>query len=313
MSPALLLLGLLAVAAGQDEPKAAPGRPEDVQAIEALGRAFTAAYNAGDADAIAALFTEDAEILDEGGVLLQGRGDIAALFAATFEGEPGSTIELASESIRFLGPDVAREVGHARTVPADGSAPDRSRYVVVYVREDGKWLHDTVEEHDDRTLSAHERLEDLAWMVGDWVDEGEEGIVHFACRWSDDGNFLLRDFTLRVEGFPFTSGHQRIGWDAAAESFRSWVFDSDGGHSTGTWSRGEGGRWVIKAEGVLADGRTATATQLFAPEGPDRARWHSIDRTVGGHAMADAPEVVLIRRPPAPKGDVPAPSNNPSR
>lgn len=312
----LALLGAACLAIGtpearsQQAPDPRPGaeakgpgdRPEDVKALAGVVRAFTEAYNKGDAKATADLFTEGAEVTEEAGAVVRGREAIAALFEATFRDEPKATIEVIPETLRFLGADAARETGRTRTTPAGGGTPELSRYTTLYVRKDGRWLQDSVHEYSDRSLTPHERLRELAWMVGEWVDEGDEGVVRTSCRWSDDRNFLLRDFTLHVAGQPITGGSQRIGWDARAGQFRSWVFDRDGGHSEGLWSRADDRQWVIKAEGVLADGKTVTATQVLTLVNKDLARWKSIDRTIGGQAVPDAAEVVLVRTPPRAAG-----------
>jgi uncharacterized protein (TIGR02246 family) len=299
-----------AAAAPAAETKGSSERPEDATAIRALAEAFTRAYNQGDAAAVAALFTEGAEVADESGVPIRGRESVADLFAAAFEDDPGGTIELTSEALRFLSPDVAEETGRARTVPAGGGSPEVTRYTVLYVRRDGHWLHDSVHEHPDQ-LSPHDRLKALEWLVGEWIDESDEGVVHTTCRWSDDQNFLLRDFTLRVGGRPVMSGSQRIGWDPLTEQFKTWVFDADGGHSEGLWTRNGKDQWVIRATGVLADGRAVSATQVLTFVNKGMARWQSVDRAVGGQAVPDLPEIVLVRTPPGPAASsIPAPTTS---
>jgi uncharacterized protein (TIGR02246 family) len=301
-------------AALADKNDGSAGRPEDVKALGALVRAFTDAYNKGDAKAIAELFAENAEVTEESGATVRGREAVAGLFAAAFEQAPKATIELAPESLRFLGPDAARETGRSRATPAGGGAPDLARYTVLYVRWGGRWLQDSVHEYPDRSLTPHERLQELAWLVGEWVDEGDEGVVETSCHWSDDKNYLIRKFTMRISGQPVTGGTQRIGWDPRSEQIKSWVFDNDGGYSEGLWSRLEKNRWVIKADGVLADGKCVSATQILTYVNKDLARWRSVDRTIGGQAVPDLTEVVLVRTPPKPASATePLPSPKTSR
>src|SRR5690242_13374070 len=100
------------------EPKGSTDRPDDVKALATLVRAFTEAYNKGDAKAVADLFTANAELTEETGDTVQGREAVTGLFAAAFKEEPGATIELVPESLRFLGLDAARETGRSRTTPA---------------------------------------------------------------------------------------------------------------------------------------------------------------------------------------------------
>ncbi len=66
-----------------------------------------------------------------------------------------------------------------------------------------------------RAISHHQQLEELAWLVGEWTDESPDSLVHTTCRWTDDGNFLLRDFTVRVQGKSVMTVNERIGWDAS--------------------------------------------------------------------------------------------------
>ena len=83
---------------------------------------------------------------------------------------------------------------------------------------------------------------------GDWINESADAIVNTSCKWSDDGNFLIRAFTMKTQGQPVLSGTQRIGWDAVKHQFKMWVFDSEGGFGDGYWTRdgrpmADQGRW----------------------------------------------------------------------
>ena len=87
------------------------------------------------------------------------------------------------------------------------------------------------------SVTHQERLKELAWLVGDWVDENSDSVVHVTCRWSDDKNFLLRDFVIHVQGKPVMNVNQRIGWDPVTKQIKSWVFDSEGGYGDALWAR----------------------------------------------------------------------------
>ncbi len=74
---------------GKSTPDAARGGPEatsteqtaETRAIGELLQAFLKAYNAKDAKALGAFFTQNAEIQDEDGDITRGRGSIIARFA----------------------------------------------------------------------------------------------------------------------------------------------------------------------------------------------------------------------------------------
>jgi uncharacterized protein (TIGR02246 family) len=275
-------------------------KTQDEKAIQAATASFVKAYNAGDAKAIAALFTDDAESIDEDGTQVQGRQAIGNSFAETFAASPGSKMELKIDSRRFLSPDVVKEEGRCTITPARAGGPDVDRYTVLYVKKDGKWLQSSVREHPDQDRSPHERLKELEWLVGEWVDESDAAVVFTTCRWSEDKNFLLRHYTFQIQGRPAMTGTQRIGWDPVTGQFKSWVFDSQGGQSEGLWSR-DGDRWVIKMSGPLRSGKISTETNIITRVNNDMARWKSVDRTAAGQVLPDSPEFVLVRKPPLPQ------------
>jgi uncharacterized protein (TIGR02246 family) len=272
----------------------------DEAAVRAVSEAFTKAYNADDAKAIAALFDADGEVVLEDGKAVRGRDAIERHFAATFAASPGSQVEVQTDSIKFLGPDVAKEEGSATvTLPSSGGRKETGRYTVLYLRRDGRWLQSSVRVYPPDELSPRERLKDLAWMVGDWVDEDAGSVNVSSCRWVEGDNFLERTFTLQVKGRPVMTGTMRIGWDPLTKQIKSWVFDSSGGQGEGYWSR-EGDRWIVKAVGVHADGRRATATQVITVVNKDMAKWQSVDRTLGDEVLPDLDEYALARKPPKP-------------
>ena len=90
---------------------------------------------------------------------------------------------------------------------------------------------------------------------------------------------------MKTQGQPVLSGTQRIGWDPLRRQFKTWIFDSEGGHGEGYWTR-NGDQWVIKVEGVRQDGQPASATNIITRLGKDRTSWQSVDRTLGGAAIA---------------------------
>jgi uncharacterized protein (TIGR02246 family) len=275
-------------------------RPEDEKAIKRVTDEFARAFNAGDAKAVAALYTDDAEVIDEYGERIQGRPTIQDFYSALFNERKGATIEISMVALHFLGPDVAKEDGRTRVKSTAGEPATYRDYTVVYVKQGGRWLHSSVHEKHPTGLAHHERLKELEWILGEWLDESSDSIIHATCRWSDDKNFLLRDFVIHVQGKPVMNVTQRIGWDPLTRQIKSWVFDSDGGYGDAFWAR-NGNQWIIKSTGVLPDGRIATGTNILTRTGPNVARWISTERTVGGEVAPDHHESVMVRRPPAPQ------------
>lgn len=289
-------------------------RRHDVAAIQALTAAFVKAYNAGDSAAAARTFAVNARIIDEENQRSEGRDAIAERFARRFAEQPGETMTITPESIRFIGPDTAIEEGTAviKTPPAPGAraSTETTRYTVVYVKFDGAWLHANVRDHvvSPTTASAsavagdsnYDHLRALEWLVGDWVEEGSDVELTSNFAWADNRNFLIRTFNLKVPGRPLLTGTQRIGWDPSTRRIRSWEFDSDGDFGEGEWSRRGDAEWVVKMSGVRRDGRIATDTRVITRTGTDHATWQALDRTLGGEVQEDTPKFTMVRRAPAP-------------
>jgi hypothetical protein len=201
------------------------------------------------------------------------------------------------ESVRLVGP-VAIDEGTRTISSADGSLKSHFRYIGIWAKGDKGWqlasLRDFV---DDPAPTANDNLQPLAWLVGDWINEGADGKVSITYRWSDDKNFLLGDFQVNsAEGAPRHST-QRIGWDPSTGSIRSWLFDSDGGFAEGAWTLTDEGI-VIKSSSVNADGTTATATLDITSQDKDHFTIEGTDRIVGG-AIEEDFELTVTRRPPA--------------
>lgn len=282
-----------------------PARADDERAIRAVSAAMTRAIEAADPEAVAATFAEDAEIVDETGEPTAGREAIRARFARTFEENPGVTLDVEVQSLRFLGPDSAVERGIATIRPAeDDAAASSGPYTVVYVKRDGRWLQASVEDHPTPVAPDPESnepyLRDLAWMIGDWVNEDSEAVVWTHIRWDDGQNYILQEFSVRTAEGATLAGTQRIGWDPTRKQIRSWLFDSEGGFGEATWSRDDQGRWITKASGTRRDGSTAEATRILTPLDDHRVLWEAVDRTLDGEALPDRDSFIMVRQPPAP-------------
>jgi uncharacterized protein (TIGR02246 family) len=274
------------------------GRDDDERAIKALLDTFAKAFNAGNAEAAAATYTENAVVVDERGERVEGRAAVRDQYAASFADNPGSTIAIQVDALRFLGPETALEEGRTTITPAAAAgAPEITRFTAVYVKKDGQWLQAAVRDAHAHDLTPHDRLKELEWLVGDWINESQAAVVSTSCRWAKGGNFLDREFTMKTEGQPVLSGTQRIGWDPLKRQFKTWIFDSEGGHGEGYFTR-TGNQWVVKVEGVGREGQPVSATNIITRQGKDRMSWQSTERTVGGSAVPGVDEFTIVRKPP---------------
>ena len=307
-----IVIGLVAVSRatdpqdGQKAQVATPTPPGEVE-IRNLLKAVTDAYNQADAKGLAARFTDDAELFDQDGEVVRGRDSIGRHYAEAFGKGPTCKISGEVEAVHFLSPDVASAVGRFQLEDEKGTALSSGRYSLIAVRKGDQWR--LAELRDGATATREtsdkgEPLRDLEWLVGDWVDEGEDGKVTSTVRWDEGQKFLVRKYSVQIDGEPSRSGTQWIGWDPQAKQIRSWVFDSDGDFGQGQWTR-SGNAWIVKASGITGDGLTTSSTQVIEPINKDSLKLQSTDRIVGTELLPDIEEVVMVRKPPSPDSDRP--------
>jgi uncharacterized protein (TIGR02246 family) len=285
---------------GQETSSLASVQQQEEPAIRTLVDAFAQAYNAGDSKKLASLFTADAEIVAEDGSSTQGRNAIEQVFAEIFKEHPKGRLEIAVGSIRLVSPTLAIEHGTTTVIHTPGEPPERNRYIVVHVKREGQWRMACARDLSDEPLAAEEQLKQLDGLIGDWIDESPDGVVMTSYRWTDNHCYILSEFTVHVHGRPALTGSQRIGWDPLAKKIRSWVFDSEGGFAEGIWTR-HGNQWIAKMTGVTRDGKASSSTTIITCVTKDRITWQSRDRVMGDERLPDVKEILIVRRPPAPK------------
>jgi uncharacterized protein (TIGR02246 family) len=303
----VLMLWSSAFCLGQDREANAPGpdtqssaEPQEsspeLAALRAASEAFVAAFNKGDAKAIAALWTEDGEYLDDRGRHFAGREAIEQGYAEFFADNPGAVIKLAIDSLRLVGPSTAIEDGRAGVTSGSDGAGGASRYTVVHAKDDGKWLMASVRDTAIETPAAVRCAADLDWLIGTWIAE-EHGVqTESVCRWAVDGHFIERRYTTTQLDGTKTSGVQWIGWNAQGGHVQSWDFSPDGGHAVGVWSPTEGG-WQAKVEGITGDGIATAAVNRLTRLDDNAYAWQSVRRLLGDVPLPDTDEVVIKRRP----------------
>jgi uncharacterized protein (TIGR02246 family) len=271
----------------------------DRQAIEKSVDSYVAAFNRSDAQGVAAHWSESGEYLTPDGERLQGRQAIAESFQKFFADNQGARIEVASPRVRFVSDDVAIEEGSARLI-RPGADAGETTYIAVHVKKNGAWKMDSVRETTVPAPaggSAYEHLQELEWMIGDWVDQNSASTVETVCQWTKNKSFLTRTFKLSVPGMDDLEGTQVVGWDPLTQSIRGWTFDSDSGYLEGTWTR-KGNSWIVKSLGFLASGSRASSVNVYTYIDPDTFTWRSFGREVDGKFLPDIAEVKVVRKQP---------------
>ena len=285
-------------------PQPSAAADEDREQIEANVTAYIDAYQKKDAAALASFWSESGQFVSPiSGETVSGRKKIEQEYAAMFadSGEIGLAVEI--ESLRFLTRDVAVEEGIAKMTFPDES-PSESRYRVIHVKQEGKWLIDSIRETIIPTAAqpAEEttgdepgsKMEPLAWMIGEWVDGGDGSAIYLSCSWGMKNRFIKREFTVEIEDRIAMNGIEVIGWDASEGIYRSWVFDSEGGFGSATWAR-DGDIWTKRLTGTTKDGKKAFSAHTIRKIDDDSYEWNAHGRELDGQLLPNIDTVTVIR------------------
>jgi len=270
--------------------------------------AYIAAYNRKDAAKLVELFTPDGTLIDSANVATRGREAVAQEFSEAFAERSNYTLQGKIDRIRLITPDVAQAEGVSRLV-SPKEATIANQFVTLLARQGDAWRIVEIRDYPAPagSVTPYERLKELEWMVGEWVDESEDAQVSSTVRWGQGKGYLVRDYSVQIKGEPATSGLMIIAWDPQTEQIKSWIFNADGSHGEGAWTRATDNQWVVKAHGSTGDGQPTSATQVISLVNKDAVKTSSTDRIIGGEIARDIEDIIMVRKPSAP-GTTPAPA-----
>lgn len=292
---AAALLAVPVLAHAQDAaPVTTAPQASDADGVEEFFKGYTLAFNSGDAAQLAELWCEDATWeSDVTGERAAGREAILADFADYFAQNTGAKLTGTVESKQQVVDGVVCLDGQT-TLMLPGAEPVIGIYHAVLKSDGGKWrLCRVVESAPPVLENTYMKLESLEPLVGEWEDQGEGPVVHTTFRWGTNKSFLIRAFTVDDEEGS-TQGTQVIGWDPRAGTVRSWTFNSDGSFGEGTWSH-SAGEWTGRMSQTLADGSTASATQVVRMIDNNTLEVETVGREVAGEPLPSLPPVRMSR------------------
>jgi uncharacterized protein (TIGR02246 family) len=276
-------------AAPEDKPKAEDkASGEDEAAIKKALAAYSASYAKGDVASVLAMWTPDAEFIDEDGKAYRGRDALTPLFTKSLPSYKGYKITSKTTSVRLIKPDVALVDGEQTFTPPQGES-DVSRFTSVWVKVDGQWkirsARDLTPEPTGETVAGR-RLREVDWLVGDWLSEGNDTSVHLKVTWGLNKAFLVWEYEVKHKKGPSSKVAQWMGWDPLTDQIKSWVFDDQGGYGESLWTR-NGNTWTADASGVLPEGITGSAVNLLKYVDDNTFVWQSVRREADGQPLPD--------------------------
>ncbi|HTN74577.1 MAG TPA: SgcJ/EcaC family oxidoreductase [Pirellulaceae bacterium] len=265
------------------------------QAVAEALTGLATAFNKHDASAVAAHWSKTGvHTNNETGETTTGRDAIEKMYAATFEAGGAPSLAVSCDKVRFITPDVATVDGLAAVTDSEDETT-YSTFTAVVVKQDNKWLVDSAHETDlPPNPKPADYLAPLAWMEGEWVDESEDVSITTSVRWSPKRAFLIRSYRVVREDKIAHEGTQVFGWDPRSESIRTWMFGSDGGFGEGAVTV-DGDKVSTKIVGVLADGREASATQLFTVIDENSFYSQLVGHDIDGEPQPSTEAVKVVR------------------
>ena len=150
LTAAIMAWGLVSAIGAEADRQAA-----DEAAIRKAVESYVAAFNQGDAKALAAMWSPEAVYTNPlSGEQVVGREAIEQQFAAIFADAKGAKLEAKTDSVQFVSPSVGIEHGTAKVMVPD-QAPEETEYTAVYVKRDDQWLLDRVTEEEVLVVPSH--------------------------------------------------------------------------------------------------------------------------------------------------------------
>ncbi len=284
----------VAVAATTDAEKSTPEKSTVVADSDPLmaefsqqARTYEKLFQAGNAEALADLWTSDGSLETSDGQVCRGKQQLKDYFASDFAKNGRRTLKVNITSLHSPAPGVVVEKG---TTAASGNAPS-GRYTVLHVKRDGGWKMSWVMESafQDRDITS---VRALGWLSGKWKSATPKGdTLEISAKWIENGNFLectTYDTVLKSEV------RQIIGYSPLVGTLVSWHFAPNGGFGQGEWSRLPDG-WRQESAGVSRDGIRTNATYTIKQRSKDTFTWQSTHRSINGASIPDSAILVLSR------------------
>jgi uncharacterized protein (TIGR02246 family) len=276
----------------------------EIAGLEKAAEEFVIAYNNKDAAALAALFTEQGELVDlNAEEVITGRGDIEAHYKERFAEDEVPSVAVEVDSVRIVAPKTAVEDGKLHFTPPGDDEPARSvTYTAVLSQsEAGAWQVASTRTLTDVTSQEGHLADLLDSLKGDWTGQRDGLRLDLAFGWDESGKFISGEMLAATSDGKPVETSIRLGWDGAKKSVTGWTYDSGGGTGHSVWTPDDD-RWTVRTEGTTADGETMSANQHLTFEDDNTFIWTSSDRIVDGETLPDT-ELRIVRRAPEPAGD----------
>ncbi len=268
----------------------------ETEAVKQRTASYISSFNKKDPKEMAQHWAQDASYINPlTGTAVKGRAEIEKQLAELFKGIGDINLKIETTTVDFPSTNKAVQRGKV-TFSKVGQPSKESLFQAVFVKQDGQWNISKIDEVEWLEAPTNaEKLKDLEWLIGEWVDKSDTFEVESAYQWDKFKNFITHHFKVTVLGKPDVEGQQIIGWDPVQHEVRSWMFDSDGGFAQGKWKK-EGKSWVVETASTLPSGAVGSQVTIFTPVDRNSYTLEITGREINGELLPHLEPVKIVRK-----------------
>ena len=267
--------------------------PDEEQGIREAVVAYEEAWNKGDTAAVIALWVPDGQFIDDAGNEYSIKDLVERKISPAIPATEPPELDVNIKEVQLVTPRVAVVEGTTELMGDTNRTIRRTRYSAILVRQDNKWLLANVHQLEAISIPTSNPLQELQWMIGQWMGTKGDTDIYSRVERSEGGQFITRVFEVSEAGDRKLSGTQIIGWDPRTRQIKSWFFDSDGSLGEGRWEKYDKD-WIVSVTGVLRDGRSVAATNVYTPIDQNNILMQSLRVRIGDETKPNT-ETYIVR------------------
>lgn len=269
---------------------------DESQAIKERTESYVSAFNKKDAKALADYWDQEATFTNRlTGAKVKGRAAITEELDQNFKEDPKTDLKVVIESIEFPENNQAVEHGTALFTEPEGETTKTDFQLNFVKRSDNWYITDVKAVESLEAINNYEKLKDLEWLIGKWVDKDDIAEIDSSYQWDDQKNFMIHKFKVSLLGKKDLEGTQIIGWDPISDKIHSWMFDSDGGFGESSWKK-EDKSWVVESVNTLPEGVIGTQVLTITPIDSNSFTLEITDREIEGKILPNLDPVTIVRK-----------------
>lgn len=270
--------------------------PEDKDKLKKLTDDYVEAFNLHDVDKLISFWSSDGALVNlNTHEIIQSRNNLIKYYKDLFEKEKALNLKITINNLSSLESGIANERGLAQISYSDKTV-DNDAFKAEFIKADGTWQLKTLSKFTIQPSNSNfEKLKDLAWLIGNWVDQDEDVMINLTYKWDNNKSYIFQNYDMKVLDQKYLTGHQVIGWDPIKKSIRSWIYDFDGGFGESFWTQ-EGEKWYANTVYTFYNGRKGSALHIYTKVDDNTYTFASVSRDIDGIIQPNIGPFTVVRK-----------------